>query len=112
VAAVRGEGVISIDHANHLEAETVRLMREMQIFVVATLTIFEYFVDHPVTPADGAQDRKQFQLKVEEFPKQVAALPMAVGSDVGSFPHGTQAREFELMVKYGMSPLAVYKLIC
>jgi imidazolonepropionase-like amidohydrolase len=31
---------------------------------------------------------------------------MAVGSDVGPFPHGTQAREFVLMVKYGMSPLA------
>lgn len=32
---------------------------------------------------------------------------MAVGSDVGPFPHGTQARELVLMVKYGMSPLAV-----
>lgn len=31
---------------------------------------------------------------------------MAVGSDVGPFPHGTQAREFVLMVKYGMSPVA------
>jgi imidazolonepropionase-like amidohydrolase len=31
---------------------------------------------------------------------------MAVGSDVGPFPHGTQAREFVLMVKFGMSPLA------
>jgi len=34
-------------------------------------------------------------------------VPMAVGSDVGPFPHGTQARELVLMVKYGMSPLAV-----
>lgn len=30
-----------------------------------------------------------------------------MGSDVGPFPHGTQAREFVLMVKYGMSPAAV-----
>jgi imidazolonepropionase-like amidohydrolase len=29
-----------------------------------------------------------------------------MGSDVGPFPHGTQAREFVLMVKYGMKPLA------
>jgi imidazolonepropionase-like amidohydrolase len=47
-------------------------------------------------------------LHVEEFKKQIAAgVPMAVGSDVGPFPHGTQAREFVLMVKFGMSPLAV-----
>jgi imidazolonepropionase-like amidohydrolase len=30
-----------------------------------------------------------------------------VGSDVGPFPHGTQAKEFELMVRYGMTPTAV-----
>ena len=43
----------------------------------------------------------------EEFRKQLAAgVPIAAGSDVGPFPHGTQAREFELMVQYGMTPLA------
>ena len=47
-------------------------------------------------------------LKVQDFRKQVAAgVPMAVGSDVGPFPHGTQAQEFVLMVKHGMSPTAV-----
>ena len=34
---------------------------------------------------------------------------MAVGSDVGPFPHGTQAREMELMVMYGMAPADVLK---
>lgn len=32
---------------------------------------------------------------------------MAVGSDVGPFAHGTQARELVAMVKYGMLPPAV-----
>jgi imidazolonepropionase-like amidohydrolase len=34
---------------------------------------------------------------------------MAAGSDVGSFPHGTQAREYVAMVKYGMTPSAAIR---
>ena len=101
-------GVASIDHANQLSDETMRLMREKQIFAVPTFTIFEYFADHAETPERGARERAMLDLHRQEFRKQIAAgVPMAVGSDVGPFPHGTQAREFVLMVKYGMSPLAV-----
>jgi imidazolonepropionase-like amidohydrolase len=101
-------GVASIDHANQLGDETMRLMRGKQIFAVPTFTIFEYFADHAATPAQGARERQMLDLKIQDFRKQVAAgVPMAVGSDVGPFPHGTQAREFVLMAKYGMSPLAV-----
>ena len=101
-------GVASIDHANQLGDETMRLMREKQIFAVPTFTIFEYFADHAATPEQGARERQMLDLHAEEFKKQIAAgVPMALGSDVGPFPHGTQAREFVLMVKFGMSPLAV-----
>ena len=101
-------GVASIDHADQLSDETVRLMKEKQIFAVPTFTIFEYFADHAATPEQGAREHQMLEVKAQEFRKQVAArVPMAVGSDVGPFPHGTQAREFVLMVKYGMSPLAV-----
>ena len=100
-------GVVSIDHANQLGDETMRLMREKQIFAVPTFTIFEYFADHAATPEQAARERQMLDLHAQEFPKQLAAgVPMAVGSDVGPFPHGTQAREFALMVKYGMTPIA------
>jgi len=101
-------GVVSIDHADQLSDETMRLMKEKQIFAVPTFTIFEYFAEHASTPQQSTREHQVLDLKVQEFRKQAAAgVPMAVGSDVGPFPHGTQAREFVLMVKYGMSPLAV-----
>jgi imidazolonepropionase-like amidohydrolase len=101
-------GVVSIDHADQLGEETMRLMKEKEIFAVPTFTIFEYFAEHAATPEKGEQQRQMIDAKAKEFKKQLAAgVPMALGSDVGPFPHGTQAREFVLMVKYGMSPLAV-----
>jgi len=100
-------GVVSIDHAYNLSDETVRLMREKQIFAVPTFAISEYFADHAATPAQAERERRLQDFHAQEFRKQLAAgVPMAVGSDVGPFPHGTQARELVLMVKYGMTPLA------
>ena len=101
-------GVSSIDHATQLSDATMRLMREKDIPAVPTFTIFEYFADHAESPAVAAREKALLDYKIAEFKKQIAAgIPFAVGSDVGPFPHGTQAREFELMVRYGMKPLAV-----
>jgi imidazolonepropionase-like amidohydrolase len=100
-------GVVSIDHAYQLSEETMRLMREKQIFAVPTFAIAEYFADHAATPAQSERERRMQDFHAQEFRKQLAAgVPMAVGSDVGPFPHGTQACELTLMVKYGMTPLA------
>jgi imidazolonepropionase-like amidohydrolase len=100
-------GVRSIDHAYQLSGETMRLMHEKQIFAVPTFTIAEYFANHASSPAAAAREQRMLDFHAQEFRKQLAAgVPMAVGSDVGPFPHGTQARELVLMVKYGMTPLA------
>jgi imidazolonepropionase-like amidohydrolase len=100
-------GVASIDHAFQLSDETMRLMRERGIFAVPTFAIVEYFADHAASPAMAARERAMLEYHAAEFRKQLAAgVEFAMGSDVGPFPHGTQAREFALMVKYGMSPLA------
>lgn len=103
-------GVASIDHATQLSDETMRLMKEKGIFAVPTFAIFEYFANHASTPAQGARERELLDYKIKEFKKQIAAgVPFACGSDVGPFPHGTQARELELMVQYGMTPAAVLR---
>jgi imidazolonepropionase-like amidohydrolase len=96
-------GVATIDHALYLSAETEALMKQKHIYAVPTLTIFEYFADHAPNPAAAARERAFFDFHAAQFRKQVAAgVPMVVGSDVGPFPHGTQAREFVLMNKFGM----------
>jgi imidazolonepropionase-like amidohydrolase len=101
-------GVASIDHATQLSDETMRLMRQKHIPAVPTFAIFDYFARHAASPAATAREAALLDYKIAEFKRQVAAgIPFAVGSDVGPFPHGTQAVEMELMVRYGMKPLAV-----
>jgi imidazolonepropionase-like amidohydrolase len=98
-------GVASIDHADQLSDETMRLMHGKGIFAVPTFTVVEYFANHASSPARAAFLKKMQALHAQEFRKHLAAgVPMAIGSDVGPFPHGTQAREFVLMVQYGMKP--------
>ena len=96
-------GVASVDHAYQLSDETMRLMKEKGIPAVPTFAISEYFAAHLPGPA-AEREKQLIVLHNAEFKRQLAAgVPMAVGSDVGPFPHGTQARELELMVANGMA---------
>jgi imidazolonepropionase-like amidohydrolase len=102
-------GVASIDHADYLSDETMRIMKEKQIYAVPTFAITEYFGKH-ADPSVGDWGDESQKFHAAEFKKQLAAgVPMAVGSDVGPFPHGTQGREMELMVQFGMPAADVLK---
>lgn len=103
-------GVASVDHAYQLSDATMKAMHDKEIYAVPTFAIAEYFADHAATPERAAHDRAEQAFHAAEFKKQMAAgVPFAVGSDVGPFPHGTQAREMELMVEYGMKPADVLR---
>ena len=85
-------GVMSVDHAYQLSAATMRMMKEKGIPAVPTFAISEYFAEHASSPAMVERANRLQAYHAAEFKKQLAAgVPMAVGSDVGPFPHGTQA---------------------
>src|SRR5579871_5012049 len=103
-------GVASIDHATQLSDETMRLMKAKNIPAVPTFAAYEYFATHGPAGTDRRDPERdpELEYKIREFKHQITfGIPFAVGSDVGPFPHGTQARELVLMVRYGMSPLKV-----
>ena len=103
-------GVVSVDHAFQLSPDTMRLMHDKGIFAVPTFTISTYFMEHASSPAQAAHERDLLDLHARDFVKQLAAgVPIAMGSDVGPFPHGTQARELVLMAQYGLTPAEVLK---
>ncbi len=96
-------GVASVDHAYFLSEHTMAEMKAKQIYAVPTFAIMEYFGDHPESPGSGDKYKALLAFHAAQFKRQLAAgVPFAVGSDVGPFPHGTQAREMALMVQYGM----------
>lgn len=83
-------GVETIEHGNEGTAEVFKLMKERGVAFVPTLS---------VGPRDAAR-RVMFKAALD------AGVTIVSGSDVGVFPHGTEALELQLMVDFGMTPTA------
>ncbi|MFQ5718484.1 MAG: amidohydrolase family protein [Acidobacteriota bacterium] len=108
-AAVRA-GVDSIEHGSELDDAAIELFKKHHTFLVPTLMAQEAVEkqarEHLLVGlrAEKAlyiapRARASFRRAVE------AGLPIALGSDAGVFPHGTQGHEFELMAANGMTPM-------
>ena len=109
-AAVRA-GVTSIEHGSILDSEAVTLMKEHGTYLVPTLLAgftAESLADAKALPpaiaakalAVASRARQSFKMAV------AAGVKIALGTDAGVMRHGTNAREFELMVRYGgMAPM-------
>jgi imidazolonepropionase-like amidohydrolase len=103
--AVRA-GVTSIEHGSFLDEEGVRLMKEHGTFLVPTLSAAE-------TVERAAKSGVLKGLRAEKAFAAAAAIrksirmavankvQIALGTDAGVGPHGTNAHEFALMVEWG-----------
>ena len=99
-------GVSSIEHGSFLDEEGARMMAQRGTFLVPTLMAGE--------AAERAATNGVIKgLRAEKAMAAAAAMrrgikiavankvPIALGTDAGVIPHGTNAREFFLMVEWG-----------
>jgi imidazolonepropionase-like amidohydrolase len=99
-------GVASIEHGSFLDEEGARLMKERGTYLVPTLMAAEAVeraAKNGVLKGLRAQKALLAAASMRRAIKLAVAtgVPIAFGTDSGVIPHGTNAREFFLLVDWG-----------
>ena len=103
-------GVTTIEHASLIDDEGIALAKRHGAWLSMDIYNTEYTqaegLKNGVLEDELRKDREIAELQRENFRKAHAAgVRMIFGTDAGIFPHGQNAKQFAVMVKYGMTPL-------
>lgn len=105
IAAVRA-GVDSIEHGSQLDDEGLALMKARGTYLVPTLYAQLPQKERQMPALVQSKGAAMLAASNEMFPKALrSGIKIAYGTDAGVFPHGQNAKDFALMVGFGMKPL-------
>jgi len=104
-------GCISIEHGLYLDDATFRLMAQKGCYWVPTMIAYLRGLENPnasVAARKMSEGTTQRHKATFQRALKIPGLKIAFGSDLTG-EHGTNAREIEVMVRYGMAPMAAIK---
>jgi imidazolonepropionase-like amidohydrolase len=114
INAALAAGVDSIEHCTFMNAESHALFRKTGAVCVPTalapIAAAEQAWRGERPPATLAKAEQAVAAHAKNLAAAVkAGVPIAFGTDAGVFEHGTNAREFALLVQAGMTPMAAIR---